>query len=149
MEVRKEGSLEVSTQIDLSVVYKHSGLSTALKKLAMAMGGCREEGSSRLWLFDNDVLEQVGRYVTGIDSLMYQHRVSSSFRPSLSVSLNIPVSVLNETCMVSDRLSRTEPEQKWVFKRGKGITSSPAIGSDGTVYVGSDDENLYAINSEG
>jgi len=31
------------------------------------------------------------------------------------------------------------------------VTSSPAIGSDGTVYVGSDDNKLYAIktNSKG
>ena len=30
----------------------------------------------------------------------------------------------------------------WEFKTGYYVTSSPAIGSDGTVYVGSDDKNL-------
>ena len=29
------------------------------------------------------------------------------------------------------------------------IDSSPAIGADGTIYVGSDDNNLYAINPNG
>jgi outer membrane protein assembly factor BamB len=29
------------------------------------------------------------------------------------------------------------------------ILSSPAIGQDGTIYVGADDHNLYAINSDG
>ena len=29
------------------------------------------------------------------------------------------------------------------------VTSSPAIGSDGTIYVGSSDNNLYAINPDG
>ena len=29
------------------------------------------------------------------------------------------------------------------------VTSSPAIGSDGTIYVGSYDNNLYAINPDG
>ena len=29
------------------------------------------------------------------------------------------------------------------------MRSSPAIGSDGTIYVGSRDDNLYAINSDG
>jgi hypothetical protein len=29
------------------------------------------------------------------------------------------------------------------------VTSSPAIGSDGTIYVGSYDKNLYAINPDG
>jgi eukaryotic-like serine/threonine-protein kinase len=29
------------------------------------------------------------------------------------------------------------------------VESSPAIGADGTVYVGSDDNKLYAINPDG
>ena len=39
--------------------------------------------------------------------------------------------------------------QKWAFKTGDKVKSSPAIGSDGTVYVGSGDDNLYAINPDG
>jgi len=38
---------------------------------------------------------------------------------------------------------------KWKFKTGDAIYSSPAIGSDGTIYIGSDDHNLYAINPDG
>ena len=38
---------------------------------------------------------------------------------------------------------------KWYYQTGYYIESSPAIGSDGTVYVGSDDYYLYAINSDG
>ncbi|MDP6034719.1 MAG: PQQ-binding-like beta-propeller repeat protein, partial [Verrucomicrobiota bacterium] len=34
----------------------------------------------------------------------------------------------------------------WEFETGDGVSSSPAIGSDGTVYVGSDDNKLYALN---
>jgi outer membrane protein assembly factor BamB len=37
--------------------------------------------------------------------------------------------------------------EKWNFTTGDVISSTPAIGADGTVYVGSDDGNLYAINS--
>jgi outer membrane protein assembly factor BamB len=29
------------------------------------------------------------------------------------------------------------------------VESSPAVGADGTIYVGSDDHNLYAINPDG
>ena len=29
------------------------------------------------------------------------------------------------------------------------IYSSPALGADGTIYVGSEDDNLYAINPDG
>ena len=37
----------------------------------------------------------------------------------------------------------------WEFETGGGVFSSPAIRSDGTVYVGSDDLKLYAINKLG
>ena len=36
----------------------------------------------------------------------------------------------------------------WEFETGSGVDSSPAIGSDGTVYVGSNDNKLYAIKTE-
>jgi len=38
---------------------------------------------------------------------------------------------------------------KWTFKTGARVVSSPAIRSDGTIYVGSEDKNLYAINPDG
>ena len=36
----------------------------------------------------------------------------------------------------------------WEFETGDKVYSSPAIGSDGTVYVGSYDKKLYAINGK-
>jgi hypothetical protein len=36
----------------------------------------------------------------------------------------------------------------WQFETGDAVVSSPAIGSDGTVYVGSYDKKLYAINGK-
>jgi hypothetical protein len=36
----------------------------------------------------------------------------------------------------------------WEFETGGYVLSSPAIGSDGTVYVGSYDKKLYAINGK-
>jgi hypothetical protein len=41
------------------------------------------------------------------------------------------------------------PALKWSFATGGLVVSSPAIGADGTVYVGSRDNNLYAINPDG
>ena len=48
------------------------------------------------------------------------------------------------------------PTVKWVFTANDGIASSPAIGSDGTIYVGAGwnfsgvtDSSLYAIHPEG
>ena len=37
---------------------------------------------------------------------------------------------------------------KWKFITGGPVTSSPAIDENGIVYIGSTDNNLYAINSE-
>ena len=39
--------------------------------------------------------------------------------------------------------------QKWSFNTGDFIFGAPAIGSDGTVYVASNDHYLYAINPNG
>ena len=36
----------------------------------------------------------------------------------------------------------------WEFETGSDVTSSPAIGPDGTVYVGSYDNKLYAIKTD-
>ena len=38
---------------------------------------------------------------------------------------------------------------KWRYQTGDFVRSSPAIGSDGTVYVGSDDNYLYALTPSG
>lgn len=38
---------------------------------------------------------------------------------------------------------------KWKFQMGDGAESSPAIGPDGTIYVGSFDGKLYAIRDDG
>ena len=36
----------------------------------------------------------------------------------------------------------------WEFETGDRVYSSPAIGSDGTVYIGSHDNKLYAIKTD-
>ena len=55
------------------------------------------------------------------------------------------------TCSGQDgKLYAINPDgsQKWVFTAA-AMRSSPAVGSDGTIYVGSEDQNLYAINPDG
>ena len=39
--------------------------------------------------------------------------------------------------------------EKWKFQTERGIISSPAISSNGTIYFGSYDNHLYAVNSDG
>ena len=40
-------------------------------------------------------------------------------------------------------------DKKWSISLGNAIFSSPAIGTDGTIYVGSSDGGLYAVNPDG
>ena len=57
-----------------------------------------------------------------------------------------------ETSKSSSKTSAQKPGTVlWEFETGGNVYSSPAIGSDGTVYVGSDDNKLYALktNSKG
>jgi len=39
--------------------------------------------------------------------------------------------------------------QQWAFPTGDWVFSSPAFSADGTIYVGSNDANLYAVNPDG
>jgi parallel beta-helix repeat protein len=45
--------------------------------------------------------------------------------------------------------SHIDGSEKWTFSTGSWVRSSPVIGNDGTIYVGSLDNNLYAINPNG
>ncbi len=40
-------------------------------------------------------------------------------------------------------------KQNWPFQTGAEVRSSPAIAADGTIFVGSNDGNIYAINPNG
>ncbi len=40
-------------------------------------------------------------------------------------------------------------ERPWSFHTGKGIFSTPVIGADGTIYVGSADKSFYAVGPHG
>jgi len=42
----------------------------------------------------------------------------------------------------------TAGSKLWEFETGGSVDTVPAIGSDGTVYVGSADNKLYAIKTE-
>ncbi len=51
--------------------------------------------------------------------------------------------------MSSHDTSYVDGTVRWDFRTGHQITSSPAVGADGTIYVGSWDEDFYAINPDG
>jgi outer membrane protein assembly factor BamB len=45
--------------------------------------------------------------------------------------------------------ARYSGDRPWSFATARGIFSTPVIGGDGTVYVGSADRNLYALRPDG
>jgi outer membrane protein assembly factor BamB len=49
----------------------------------------------------------------------------------------------------SPLLAQVDGTVKWGYETGNPVYSSPAIGADGTIYVGSTDFNLHAINPNG
>ena len=55
----------------------------------------------------------------------------------------------NQTVIVDAILQIPEGALKWRYQTRYDVSSSPAIGADGTVYVGSWDDYLYAINPDG
>ncbi|HEC77975.1 MAG TPA: T9SS type A sorting domain-containing protein [candidate division WOR-3 bacterium] len=56
----------------------------------------------------------------------------------------------NQRTARSPYMGPEEADILWTYAPGGGITwSSPVIGEDGTIYFGSQDGNLYAINPDG
>lgn len=45
--------------------------------------------------------------------------------------------------------SQVDGTKKWTFQTGDSVHCSPVVGKDGTIYFGSDDGNLYAVNPDG
>ncbi len=56
---------------------------------------------------------------------------------------------LNHTGRSPYNTSSNDGTLRWKFKTGSAVDSSPAIGSDGTIYIGSHDGYVYAINPDG
>jgi outer membrane protein assembly factor BamB len=56
---------------------------------------------------------------------------------------------LNHTGLSPYDTSGNTGKLKWSFYTGFPMHSSPGIGSDGTIYVGSDNHKFYAINPDG
>lgn len=54
-----------------------------------------------------------------------------------------------QTASIVQKFSTTPFTLKWKFQTGREIFVSPAIGADGTVYIGSYDSYLYAITPDG
>ncbi|MBI5253051.1 MAG: PQQ-binding-like beta-propeller repeat protein [Euryarchaeota archaeon] len=56
---------------------------------------------------------------------------------------------LRHTGLSPYNTSHVDGTVKWTFETGAGIESSPTIALDGTIYIGSHDNKLYALNPDG
>jgi len=82
-----------------------------------------------------------------------QDQAKASAKPAAPVSKQEPPKTSPQTTPKPEpKVDPTKQERfLWEFETGEsrfGVTSSPAIGSDGTVYVGSYDNKLYAIKTD-
>ena len=68
-----------------------------------------------------------------------------NFISNKAISLIFILSVFNSTFV----FGQSDGSKKWDYKAAGGVISCPAIGIDGTIYAGSKDRNLYAINPDG
>lgn len=50
----------------------------------------------------------------------------------------------------SPHMGAQENNLKWTYEANSSLhTSSPALGENGTIYMGSSDDNIYALNPDG
>ncbi|BDU51565.1 outer membrane protein assembly factor BamB family protein [Haliovirga abyssi] len=50
---------------------------------------------------------------------------------------------------ISQTVTYNVGDKVWEFNSGTAMYSSPATGNNGVIYIGSNDDNLYAINQDG
>jgi len=78
--------------------------------------------------------------------------ISPTPKPTPSGLANSPWPVFHHDLQHTGRSPYTGPTSarvEWTYTAGSYVNSSPAIGTDGTVYTGSEDGKLYAISPEG
>ncbi|HMD61319.1 MAG TPA: PQQ-binding-like beta-propeller repeat protein [Opitutaceae bacterium] len=59
------------------------------------------------------------------------------------------IKVDGETSSDTGEFTLSIADSKWQAQTGDAVTCSPAVGPDGTVYVGSGDSKFYAFNADG
>ncbi len=106
------------------------------------------DGDSISYQFDwgDDSLSPWSPYIPSGDSVQMNYSWSSEGRYEVRVKAKDKYEIEPGW---STEHSITIIRMKWAFATGDQVQSSPAIGSDGTIYVGSKDNNLYATYPNG
>ena len=72
-----------------------------------------------------------------------------SLHPSPSVAWPMFRQNLQRTELSPNQTAHDTGSLKWGSRTSDQVQSSPALGTDGTIYVGSNDHKLYATNPNG
>jgi outer membrane protein assembly factor BamB len=105
----------------------------------------RATGSAPLnyqWLFNDTPIAGETQSTLSLPNVQSGHAGKYTVRVSNAVG-----SVLSEPVDLS--VFNARPTKLWEFAADRGISAPPALGRDGTVYVGSIDRKLYALDSHG
>jgi len=97
------------------------------------------------------------RYTT--DGSVPSATVGTVYSQAIAITSNTTIKVLAiktgmaDSAVVTATYTKSGEDtanlKKWEFTIGSWIRSSPAVASDGTIYIGSDDKYLYALNPDG
>ncbi len=72
-----------------------------------------------------------------------------TYRPNEAVTRAIMAAFIDKAFLMGSPPQPTAGTLKWKYKIGGDVFASPAIAEDGTVYIGSQDGYLYALDKNG
>jgi uncharacterized delta-60 repeat protein len=98
------------------------------------------------WLLDGNVVQTGGTEYT-LFNIRDNHNVKVTFRLNTAAWPMLGHDIRHTG--QSEYTENAFGELKWRYQTGDIVRSSPAIGFDGVIYVGSGDKYLYALNPNG
>ena len=129
-------------------------LKEAAKGLDVVLFKCLEEDKSERYSSTNELIAEL---TTQQKRAVEEAEVKEELPRIIEVEYK-PISIIHPWAMFRHDPQHTgrspyngpmNPRIKWDVDIGDNISSSPAVGPDGTICVGSHDHKLYAINPDG
>ncbi|MBP1996973.1 outer membrane protein assembly factor BamB family protein [Paenibacillus eucommiae] len=100
-------------------------------------------------MFNKKSLYAAISVISAVLLLACLHPLQSAKALDLQLNPDLKIEV-NPNIIISLNLPSSNGVERWAFETGGKInSSSPAVSADGTVYVGSTDGKLYAVDKKG
>jgi outer membrane protein assembly factor BamB len=104
-------------------------------------------------LTENTVTDWLWEFGDGATSMLenpaHIYQAPGFYTVSLSATGPAESAVATKTDFIQVFEAQTPGQQFWAFETEGAIISSPAIGTDGTIYIGSHNGYLHALNPDG